>query len=570
MAYFYLLKQYLKYAGAYRKWAIVNIVLFILAYSSYVFEPYIFAQILNALQVMDHNTVLITVTRWTVIWLSLFVTFNFCFRVGNYMENIVAYEARRRFIIAHYNILTRLPMSWHADNHSGASINRINTAARALQDFGRMQHELIDFFVSFIGPIIALSLLSTKIAIMAAAMVLVALAVITFFDKKLVSYFDLINELNHKASATFFDFVSNIRTIIILKLGKKTEKDLDEKIEAGVVPNKRMSFVNQIKWLFVNFSTTLLQVLVVFYYIYLQITSKQKVKVGNAAAVFQYLSHLSSVFWRAAITYQRIVQFRTNLKAVDKITEVETVDAKSVSHLPKNWREISIRGLSFVYEKDKDAKKKNTLQNVSFEIKRGAKIAVIGESGSGKTTLMSLLRGLYLVPEVSVLVDGKNQKSKLALFTNITTLMPQDPEIFENTIRYNITLDLDYNKKEVSRVIKLASFDRVLKNLPKGLDSDIREKGVNLSGGERQRLALARNLLAASDSEIILMDEPTSSVDMENEELIYKNIFKYYKDKTIISSVHKLYLLPMFDYVIKMSNGKIIRCGKPDEFVKKK
>ena len=95
----------------------------------------------------------------------------------------------------------------------------------------------------------------------------------------------------------------------------------------------------------------------------------------------------------------------------------------------------------------------------------------------------------------------------------------------------------------------------MLEKLPSGLQTDIREKGVNLSGGERQRLALARNILAAIDSDIILMDEPTSSVDMENEQEIYRGLFEFFKDKTIISSVHKLYLLSFFDTVIHIEKG---------------
>jgi ABC-type bacteriocin/lantibiotic exporter with double-glycine peptidase domain len=107
-------------------------------------------------------------------------------------------------------------------------------------------------------------------------------------------------------------------------------------------------------------------------------------------------------------------------------------------------------------------------------------------------------------------------------------------------------------------MIGLARFDRVLAKLPSGLSTDIREKGVNLSGGERQRLALARNLLAAIDSDIILMDEPTSSVDMANEKAIYEGIMEYFKGKTIISSVHKTYLLACFGQIVKIDRGRIV------------
>ena len=105
------------------------------------------------------------------------------------------------------------------------------------------------------------------------------------------------------------------------------------------------------------------------------------------------------------------------------------------------------------------------------------------------------------------------------------SLIPQDPEIFSSTIKENITLGLSFSDKEIKKFTDLARFSDVVKKLPKGLNSSIVEKGVNLSGGEKQRLALSRGLLASEDKEIILLDEPTSSVDSKNELLIYQNIY---------------------------------------------
>ena len=105
----------------------------------------------------------------------------------------------------------------------------------------------------------------------------------------------------------------------------------------------------------------------------------------------------------------------------------------------------------------------------------------------------------------------------------------------------------------------------MVKRLPKGLESSIVEKGVNLSGGEKQRLALARGLLASVDKDIILLDEPTSSVDFHNELEIYKNIFNAFPKKSIISAVHRLHLLSLFDVVYFFKNGKIIASGSFDD-----
>ena len=147
----------------------------------------------------------------------------------------------------------------------------------------------------------------------------------------------------------------------------------------------------------------------------------------------------------------------------------------------------------------------------------------------------------------------------------MTTLIPQDPEIFENTIKYNISFGVEELEKDLLSAIKMASLEKLIDNLPHGLNTDIREKGVNLSGGEKQRLALARGIIASKQSSILLLDEPTSSVDTQNEELIYKRIFQQFNDRCIISSLHRLHLLAMFDYIYVMSNGQIVQEGTLDD-----
>ena len=109
---------------------------------------------------------------------------------------------------------------------------------------------------------------------------------------------------------------------------------------------------------------------------------------------------------------------------------------------------------------------------------------------------------------------------------HLSTLIPQDPEIFDNTIEYNITAGLSHRVEDVEIAAEIACFSKVLARLSDGLQTDIKEKGVNLSGGEKQRLALARGVFAARDSSLILLDEPTSSVDPVNEAEIYRNLFR--------------------------------------------
>jgi ABC-type multidrug transport system fused ATPase/permease subunit len=208
------------------------------------------------------------------------------------------------------------------------------------------------------------------------------------------------------------------------------------------------------------------------------------------------------------------------------------------------------------------------LKNIKLDLERGKKIALIGESGSGKSTLLAILRGLY-PPEqdVTVKVDGEVRKEGLSLIAEHVTLFPQEPEIFENTIEYNITLGLPYDAAEVDHITELVHFKDVIRQLPKGLQSNIVEKGVNLSGGQKQRLALARGWFAAKDSDIILLDEPTSSVDPKTELHIYEALFAAAQDKVIVSALHRLHLLRFFDAIYVMQQGEVIARGSLQELM---
>ena len=552
MAFIYLFKQCWKYAEKDRWKIIVFYIAFLIRDICFVCLPLIFAQILNAIQTSSPEEVLKTVGRWMTVWLVGIVAISFFPRLSKYLKEDVSYRIKQRFMNTYYGVVTSLPLGWHADHHSGDTINRINTAATSLYNFSQNQHIYIGVFIRLVGPVFALYFLDVGLTVflMIAALVFVTFFVSRYFDKKLVSEYKKVNEINHKISAAFFDFVSNIRTIITLKLAEKTQKDLDEKLEQGYKASLYANGVlDTIKWGVLMVVVELPVVGIVYFYIVQQLKTTGTVLAGNVAAVLQYLHRATDSFLYFVTEAQKMMKYQADLEAVAPIAEAVPHAAKE-HYIKKNWKEIQIKGLNFSYGR------KTVLKNAFFAFKKGEKIAVVGESGSGKSTLMALIRGLYDADAGEVSVDGKKDVELGALST-ITTLMPQDPEIFENTIEYNITMGLEYPKSTVNKVVELACFDKVLKKLPNGLQTDIREKGVNLSGGERQRLAFARNLLAAKESDIVLMDEPTSSVDMTNEKRIYQNTFEFCRHKTIISSVHKLYLLPLFDRVFYVENGEI-------------
>jgi len=483
------------------------------------------------------------------------------------IERRLAFNLSRNFLQELYHQTLHLPVKWHQDHHSGATINRIRKAYEALKEFFQngflYLYAITKFFSSFIAMLF-FSPLYGSIGVLLGAF---TIWVIFKFDKPFVKAVDETNEKEHVVSSNLFDSLSNINTVITLRLEKRMESGLLNRVRDIFNPFMRTVRINEWKWFIADILVTLIYVITAVGYVYQHTGAGKIFMAGNLVALLGFVTQFTSVFHDIAWQYTQIVQYDTNVQT----TRFISLDFKKqhlrddAPELPENWKSISIHGLNFSHKEIfSSGEKAQSLHDIHLRIERGKRIAFIGESGSGKSTVMALLRGLYdAQPGTVITVDG--QETKAASIAETVTLFPQEPEIFENTIEHNITLGLPFDKKEIMEVCDTAHFTEVLKHLPKELQSNIMEKGVNLSGGQKQRLALARGILAAKSSDIILLDEPTSSVDPKTEIQIYEKLFEEYKGKAVISSLHRLYLLSYFDYVYVLQAGRIVAEGSFEE-----
>ncbi len=387
---------------------------------------------------------------------------------------------------------------------------------------------------------------------------LFTLFVIRTFNKPFIRTLAEVNEKEHIVSSTMFDSLSNIMTVITLRLEKSMETGLMKKVQQILKPFLKSAVINEWKWFSAEMMIVTIYAIVTLGYVHQHWVPGQAFYVGGLVALLGFVNQFTSVFQDFAFRYTNIMQFDVYVQSASEIREAyrQQHRADIPGELPADWRGIAIEGLNFshrgVYD---DGHAPQSLHHLKLHIGRGKRIALIGASGSGKSTLLSLLRGLYMPePGMELKLDGK--AIDLDRINAAVTLFPQEPEIFENTIAYNVTLGLPFSQQEIMAVCESAHFAEVIRDLPQGLDSDIREKGVNLSGGQKQRLALARGILAARDSDLVLLDEPTSSVDPRTEAMIYEALFKAFADKAIISSMHRLHLLGQFDYVYVSRTGQ--------------
>lgn len=555
-----------RYAKGRRRSLVLFVVLFLIANSLYLLEPFVIGQLLNAIQ----QTSVGPETSSTLLWLFLAmigVSVGFWFFHGpaRVLEQDIGFHIRAHFVDHLYRILMRLPIQWHRDHHSGQSINRMRKAQNALYDFSSNLFQLIEMLVRLIGSFIALFFLLPIAAIIASGASIAALLLVFVIDHWLLRMYEEINAKEHHTASAQHDYLTNIITVITLRLQKLTRNELWRRMTHYRELYHRSVYIGEIKWFLATVLISLMTVSVLAWYSLTTLRTEGVLLAGTFYMLYDYLQKVGGAFYTFAWKYSATIQQYADLLAASEILAAEPPEAAKAKRLPKEWKRIDIKNLHFRYEDEE--KREHHLKDITVSLQRGKKIALVGESGSGKSTLMALLRGLFDPDRVEVSVDGEMQPQGLRHLADHVTLIPQEPEIFANTIEYNITVDTEQSRHEVTEDIRIAAFDTVLPRLRDGLKTNVVEKGVNLSGGEKQRLALARGVFAAKRSDIILLDEPTSSVDAVNERRIYRNLWQRFPDRAIVSSLHKLHLLPLFDEVYVLRDGRVIEHGPVKELL---
>jgi subfamily B ATP-binding cassette protein MsbA len=225
---------------------------------------------------------------------------------------------------------------------------------------------------------------------------------------------------------------------------------------------------------------------------------------------------------------------------------------------------ISFENVSFKYELDE------VLKNVSFNIKKGQMVALVGQSGSGKSTIANLLMRFYDVTKGAIKIDGMDIRdiTKKSL-RELMGLVTQDSILFNDTVKNNIALGKpEASMDEIINAAKIANAHDFIMELPKGYDTNIGDSGNKLSGGQKQRLNIARAIL--KNPPVMVMDEATSALDTESEKLVQDALDKLMKDRTSIVIAHRLSTIKNADKIIVLHKGEIIEIGNHKELMNKK
>lgn len=303
------------------------------------------------------------------------------------------------------------------------------------------------------------------------------------------------------------------------------------------------------------------------YAVGLLIISPSGVTLGTIAAMTSY----AASFWQPIINLSNIFNnFINNIAYLERIFEtldepVTIHDKEGAYELPEIKGDISFENVTFSYEEGK-----TVLENVSFDVKSGESIALVGPTGAGKSTIVSLLSRFYDLKDGRITIDGHSISDvTLHSLRSQMGIMLQDSFIFSGTIFDNVRYGrLDAEEDEIKAACKTVCADEFIEHMPNGYMTEVNERGSMLSGGQKQLISFARTLL--SDPKILILDEATSSIDAKTERLLQEGLFRLMKGRTSFIIAHRLSTIKNCDRIMFVDNKGIVECGTHNDLIKLK
>jgi ABC-type multidrug transport system fused ATPase/permease subunit len=288
-----------------------------------------------------------------------------------------------------------------------------------------------------------------------------------------------------------------------------------------------------------------------------------QLRIGDLTIFLSYLKDLYTPIQSISANLAEISSSRAGLERVFSVLDIrpDIEDAPGARPLPEAAGHVRFENVSFAYDEGRPV-----LHQIDLDIRPGERVALIGRTGAGKSTLASLLLRFFDPQEGRVTVDGHDLREvTVASLRQRMTLMLQDPILFHTTVRENIAFGSTAPFEAVRVAAQRAEAESFILELPQGYDTVIGEDGSTLSGGQRQRLALARALLRRSP--VVILDEPTSSLDLRTESHVWRNVETLLQGRTALVIAHRLSTARQADRIVVLEKGRIIEQGTHHELV---
>ncbi len=460
--------------------------------------------------------------------------------------------------------LLKLPVPWFNKQPVGELIARVESDSERVKVlFSDLSITIMGNILFFVGVFVVLFVRDWQTTIYILPIIIISMVSYSFIFRYISKFFRQIREKYAIVTAKITDYIQGMHMIQALNQQTRITKDLESASRAKKHLETKTSFIEYGAQSFFMFFFNVLFVVIVIWISAPKIISG----VATLGTLIVFIQYIYRMVWPLMHLSENVMQMQrsfVSLKRILELTELSTEDETyQGNQLPSFEREIRFENVSFAY-KDEDW----ILKDVSFTIPKGKKIALVGASGSGKTTTVSLLCGFYHVQKGRILIDDtpidnldfRAWRRKIGLILQDIFLFPGS--ILENIRVYNDTVSED----EVKKAVSVVQLDDFIAQLPAGLNSELAERGQNISQGEKQLISFARAL--AFNSEIIIMDEATASIDPQTEAKIQRTMKKVFKGKTAIVVAHRLTSVLDADEILYFSNGKILARGKHAELMK--
>ncbi len=465
-----------------------------------------------------------------------------------------------------FSKLQKLPLVFFDTHTHGELMSRLtNDVDNISITISQSIIQLMSSVVNIIGSLIMMIYLSpimTAVSLITVPMVYVLTKTIANKTKILFKeQQDALGVLNGHIEET-------IGGIYEVKIFNKEDKVIDEFIqnnkvlkEVGVQAQIWSGFIMPLMNVISNFGFT---VVAIFGGI---LSVKGKISVGVIASFISYSKQFTKPLNELASTFNTL---QSGIAGAERVFEIldeqeERKDFEDAITAKDIKGEVEFKDVSFQYEEDKPV-----LKNISFKVKPGDTVALVGPTGAGKTTIVNLLTGFYEVEKGEILIDGINiKKYKKDSLREIFGIVLQDTYLFSGTIKENIKYGrLDATDDEIKRAAKIAGADDFINRLPHGYNTMLYEGGMNLSEGQRQLIAIARVVLA--EPSILILDEATSNIDTRTEFKIQKAMKKLMENRTTFMIAHRLSTIRDADMIMVIDKGQIIEKGNHKELLSQK
>ncbi len=576
-------KRILRFASPYKKQLIIFLIFIVLDAAIGVVNPLLYKQIIDN-GIIAKNTTLIVHIALLVGFLSItdaalsFVQRYFSARIG---EGLI-FDMRTK-VFSH---IQQMPIAFFTRTQTGALVSRLNNDVLGAQEaFTDVLSTVIGNAISVILILFAMIILSWQLTLVALLLLPLFLVPAQWFGRHLAGITREAYSLNAEMNTTMIERF-NVSGALLAKLfgNPKTEDTLFAE-KAGRVRDIGVSQAMYTRIFFISLTLTA-SLATAIVYGWGGVLAVQKIlDVGTVVALTAYLNRLYQPLtalsniqvdvMTALVSFERVFEVldlppmiaqKPHAKEISRGSA--KIEFKNVSFRYPTAEEISLASLESVATLEK-TKAQEVLSDITFTIKAGQMVALVGPTGAGKTTIIQLAARLYDAQQGSVTINGIDVKdATLSSVHRAIGMVSQDPHMFHDTIRANLLYAKpNATNEEIINAIRGAQITHLIEKLPNGLDTMVGERGYRLSGGEKQQLAIARLLLKAPD--IVILDEATAHLDSKSERAVQQALTAALSGRTSLVIAHRLSTILNADQILVINHGKIVERGNHEDLLKK-